>query len=375
MIPQTEADLSEAVSSATGPLRIVGGGTRNIGKPVMGDPLMTTGIMGITLYEPGALTLVARAGTPIAEIEAALAREKQRLAFEPMDYRPLLGTEGAPTIGGAIATNASGPRRIAVGAARDHMLGVRYVNGAGDVIKNGGRVMKNVTGYDLVKLLTGSRGTLGIMTEVSLKVLPDVDFEATLILHGLSTDDAVRAMSDALGSPFEVTGAAHVALADDIPSTMLRLEGFENSVRYRLSALKDRLGSRGDMSEIEGDPSKTAWRRIRDVDMFANRSGDVWRLSVRPSDAPGLVGRLGEGFHAMLDWGGGLIWVLAPDGTDLRARLSAFGGHATLIRASVATRTALPVFHPEPGPIAQLSAGLRARFDPRGILNPGLMDA
>jgi len=373
MFPETEAEISEAVKDATGPLRIVGGATRRIGKPVGGAALHMAGLAGISLYEPGALTLVAKAGTPLVEIETTLSAEKQRLAFEPLDYRALLGSDGTPTIGGAIATNASGPRRIAVGAARDHMLGVRYVDGAGTVIKNGGRVMKNVTGYDLVKLLTGSWGTLGVMTEVSLKVLPDVDFEATLILHGLSTGDAVRAMSDALGSPFEVTGAAHVARADDLPSTMLRLEGFENSVRYRLSALKDRLSGYGDISEIEGDPSKTAWRRIRDVDMFADWSGDVWRLSVRPSDAPGLVSRLGNGFHVMLDWGGGLIWVLAPEGTDLRARLGPLSGHATLIRASDTTRAALPVFHPEPTPVAQLSAGLRARFDPRGILNPGLM--
>lgn len=375
MTPQTEAELAEIVASATGPLRIIGGGTRAIGRPIAGQVLGTASLTGISLYEPGALTMVAKAGTPLEDIEAALAAENQRLAFEPVDYRPLLGTTGTPTIGGAIATNASGPRRIAMGAARDYMLGVRYVDGTGKVIKNGGRVMKNVTGYDLVKLLTGSWGTLGVMTEVSLKVLPSVDFEATLILHGLSVANAVAAMSDALGSPFEVSGAAHMAIADDLPSTMLRLEGFESSVRYRLASLKDKLAGYGDMSEVEGEPSHTAWRRMRDVDMFADWSGDVWRVSVKPSDAPGLVKRMGNDSHTALDWGGGLIWALVPEGTDLRSRLGEFGGHATLIRASDATRLALPVFHPEPATLAQLSAGLRARFDPRGILNPGLMTA
>nr|MCW1951684.1 FAD-binding protein [Octadecabacter sp.] len=144
MIVKTEQDLAEAVKSATGPLRIQGGGTRNIGNPVDGDVLSTAGLSGITLYEPGALTLVAQAGTPVAEIEAALDVENQRLAFEPMDHRALLGTKGAPTIGGVVATNASGPRRISVGACRDHLLGVRFVDGAGTIIKNGGRVMKNV---------------------------------------------------------------------------------------------------------------------------------------------------------------------------------------------------------------------------------------
>ncbi len=371
MRPASEAELADAVAGARGPLRIEGGGTRPIGAPVAGETLSVAGLSGIELYEPGALTVVAQAGTPLADLEATLAAEGQRLAFEPMDHRPLLGTEGAPTIGGVVAANVSGPRRIQVGAARDHLLGVRFVDGTGTVIRNGGRVMKNVTGYDLVKLLAGSYGTLGVLSEVALKVLPKTDVTATLRIHGLSDVGAVAAMSCALGSPFEVSGAAHLPGGG---GTLIRIEGFETSVAYRLDRLAELLGKLGEVERVT-DPKEVAriWRDIRDVAAFRDRREDVWRLSVKPSDAPELVGGLPEGSATLYDWGGGLVWAAVAPGTDLRAAIGPFRGHATLIRASEATRSALPVFQPEPGPLAAISAGLRARFDPRGILNPGLM--
>ncbi|MCG6901504.1 MAG: FAD-binding protein [Rhodobacter sp.] len=370
MSPTTEQELAEAVAAAPGALRIIGGGTTDIGKPVTGQALSVAGLSGITLYEPGALTLVARAGTPLAEIEAAAAAENQRLAFEPMDYRRLLGTSGEPTIGGVVAANISGPRRVQVGAARDHLLGVRFVDGRGAAIKNGGRVMKNVTGYDLVKLMAGSWGTLGVLSEVAFKVLPRTDVTASVLIKGLSDTDAVRAMSMALGSPFEVSGAAHDPAG---PVSMLRIEGFENSVAYRARELQRLLGWAGDIS-VENDPDAVAarWSGVRDAAAFADRPGDVWRISVKPSDGPAIVARCAAD-AVLYDWGGGLIWVLVAEGTDLRARIGAFGGHATLVRATRATRAALPVFQPEPAPLAAISAGLRAKFDPRGILNPGLM--
>ncbi len=357
MTPQTETELAQIITDASGPLHITGGGTRPIGQ-VTGTPLSTAKLSGIMLYEPGALTLVAKTGTPIAEIEATLAAQNQRLAFEPMDHRAILGTTGTPTIGGVIATNTSGPRRIAVGAARDFMLGVRFVDGSGNIIKNGGRVMKNVTGYDLVKLMTGSYGTLGVLTEVSLKVLPAVETSATYTLDGLDDATAIKALSTALGSPFEVTGATHDSVTQ---TTSLRLEGFKASVDYRAAELTKRLSTFGKLTQTPDN-----WTAIRDVTAFANQDGDVWRISVKPSDAAALAANLGA-TSVQYDWGGGLIWALTPTGHDLRAAMQTTAGHATLIRGQG------QAFHPEPAPIAAITAGLRAKFDPRNILNTGIM--
>lgn len=364
MTPNTESDLAELVAGAAGPLCIRGGGTRPLGRQVEGDVLNTTGLSGVSLYEPGALTLVAQAGTPLAEIEDLLAAEGQRLAFEPMDHRGLLKTAGVPTIGGVVAANVSGPRRIQVGACRDHVLGVRFVDGQGHVIKNGGRVMKNVTGYDLVKLMTGSFGTLGVLTEVSLKVLPRPEVAATLTLGGLDIARAVQAMSRALSSPYDVTGAAH-----GNGLTSLRLEGFAGSVAYRADQLRRALTEFGDTDLItDAEAGARHWTDIRDVTALQARSGDVWRFSVKPGDASEITARL-DPDDVIYDWGGGLIWALMPAGCDARARVGNFSGHATLVRSD----SDLPRFQPEPAPLAELATSLRRRFDPRGILNPGLM--
>jgi glycolate dehydrogenase FAD-binding subunit len=368
---RTEEDVAAFVADANGPLVIRGGGTRIVGRPVSGDVLDVSGLSGITLYEPGALTIVAKSGTPVADIETALAAENQRLAFEPYDLTGLLGTTGKSTIGGVIATNASGPRRIMAGAARDFALGVRFVDGAGQIIKNGGRVMKNVTGYDLVKLMCGSRGTLGVLTEISLKVLPAVEAQTTLILPDLTPQQAVAAMSRALGSPFEVSGAAWIDGA-----VWLRLEGFATSVDYRARSLQTVLGSFGDASRDDG----ADWTQVRDA-VPLHGCDAVWRVSVKPGDGPALVAQLPEGCTSLMDWGGGLVWVGQTGGDAaathgaLQASVAVTGGHATLIKGPDAVRAAVPVFQPEQPGLAALSAALRARFDPRGILNPGLMAA
>jgi glycolate dehydrogenase FAD-binding subunit len=371
MKPKDEAELAEMVAAAKGPLAVQGAATR--GLPLAGQVLSSSGLSGIELYEPGALTLVAKAGTPVAEIEAALAEHNQRLAFEPMDFRGLIGSKGSPTIGGVVAGNVSGPRRVMVGAARDFLLGVRFVDGTGTVIRNGGRVMKNVTGYDLVKLMAGSWGTLGILSEVAFKVLPMAETQATLLVRGVDVGAAVHAMSAALGSPFEVSGAAFDPHGQDGPVAMLRLEGFADSVDYRAGRLGDLLGGFGAV-ERTGTPEQSGdiWKSVRDVAAFHGREGDVWRVSVKPSDAPDLADRL-RAEALLFDWGGGLIWALVPEGSDLRARAGRFDGHAMLVRASAATKARLGVFQPQPPALEAISAGLRARFDPRGILNTGLM--
>ncbi len=358
MRPGTEAELAETIRSATGPVAVRGGATRSIGV-ASGDELETGGLAGVELYEPGALTLVVRAGTPLAQVEAVLAGERQRLAFEVPDMRGPLARDGVSTIGGVVAANASGPRRVQVGACRDSLLGVRFVDGTGTVIKNGGRVMKNVTGYDLVKLMAGSWGTLGVLSEVSFRVQAVPEAEATLRCEGLDVRGAVAALALAMGSPYDVSGAAWSPAS----GALVRVEGLAGSVAYRAGALLNRLGTGWDV--VEG---AALWRGIRDVSAFAGVPGAVWRVAVKPSDAPDVLAALGPVLRdVVMDWAGGLLWVLVDEGAAVRQATR--GGHATRVRGAGDG----PEFHPEAPAVAQLSAGLRAKFDPRGILNRGVM--
>ncbi len=387
LTPGDEAGLAEAVAEAASagtPLEIRGGGTRaGLGRPVHAEAtLSTAGLSGITLYEAEALTLVVKAGTPVAEVEAALAAEGQMLPFEPMDHRALLGTDGEPTIGGVVACGVSGPRRIQAGACRDAMLGVRFVNGRGEAVKSGGRVMKNVTGYDLVKLMCGSHGTLGVLSEISFKVLPKPERAVSLVIEGLDDAAAVAVLGQAMTSPFDVTGAAHVPAGEvgEGARTVLRVEGMARQGAYRAGELARILARHGTVERLEGAAHAALWREIRDVAPFAGRSGAVWRLSLKPSDAPAAVAAIRDTLacSVLYDWAGGLVWLLTAETGDagagaIRRETAALGGHATLVRASAATRAAIEVFEPEPETLARISAGLRAKFDPAGILNPGRM--
>ena len=353
MRPESETDLAQAIRDARA-LRVVGGDTRTMGGQ-LGEVLQTSGLSGIELYEPGALTLVARTGTPLAEIEQVLAAERQRLAFEVPDLRALLRREGVSTIGGVVAANASGPRRVQVGACRDALLGVRFVDGAGNIIKNGGRVMKNVTGYDLVKLMAGSCGSLGVLTEVSFKVQAVPEAQATLVAErGLA--EGLADLRSALGSPFDISGAAWIE-----GRAMIRIEGMAGSVAYRAGQLRALLG---DWHEAERDD----WHMLRDVTPFATKPGAVWRLSVKPSAAAGIIAALG--LEAICDWGGGLIWLLDPEArADVRGAVAGLG-MATLMRAAPLQDVAAQ--HPEAAGIAALTRALRAKFDPRGVFNQGI---
>ncbi len=370
MMPKTEQELAELVAGGSGPFRIVGGGTRTIGL-AEGEVLSTRGLRGVKLYEPGSLTLVVGAGTLLSEVEGLLESEGQRLAFEAPSLGGLLGVEGRSTIGGVVAGNASGPRRMVAGAARDFSLGVRFVDGRGEVVKNGGRVMKNVTGYDLVKLMSGSHGTLGVLTEVSLKTQPMPETQVSLMFEGLSADRAVALMSAALGSPFEVSGASHLPEAGGAAArTVLRLEGFEKSVSYRSGSLQVLLAPFGEAAVLEKTDSEAMWLGIRDVQRFAAAEGDVWRISTQPSKAAEIVAAINP-LDAFYDWGGGLIWALTASGTDIRPHVSS--GHATLVRAAEADKRRLGVFPPENAIVAKLSEGLRRQFDPDAKLNRGMM--
>lgn len=348
MVVGSEAELVDLLRRREGPAFVRGGGTRGIlaGK---GEALETSGLAGVRVYEPGALTLVAGAGTALAEVEAVLAGERQRLIFEPPDYRALLGWQGVSTIGGVVASGFSGPRRVQGGAVRDHVLGLRFVNGAGVAVKAGGRVMKNVTGLDIAKLLVGSHGRLGVITEVALRVQALPEAEVTLVGER-ALPEGLAALRAALASPYDVSGAGYAG-----GRAMLRIEGMAGSVAYRAGALRTRLG--GDWEVVEGEGSTNIWRELRDVTDFAGRPGNVWRVSVPPTEAEGLV--TGLEAEALFDWGGGLVWLLAPPHVDVRARVKR--GHATLVRGEGV------VFHPEPPEVARLTEGLREKFDPKGI--------
>ncbi|MFO1147623.1 MAG: glycolate oxidase subunit GlcE [Alsobacter sp.] len=389
LIPTDEAGLAAAVADAHAaktPLAIEGGGTRaGLGRPAQTEKTLSArGLTGITLYEPAELVIGARAGTPLRVVEEALAEKGQELTFEPMDHRPLLGTGGEPTVGGVAAANVSGPRRIMAGACRDSLIGVRFVNGKGEVVKSGGRVMKNVTGLDLVKLTAGSFGTLGVFSEVIFKVLPRSETMATLVLHGLDDAAAVAALSTALGSPFEVTGAAHLpADVERVPKTLIRIEGFEASVTYRVGELRRLLAAGAAADVMQGELAAQLWRSVRDAAFLAEpRDLAVWRVSIAPSKAAAALARLPAGFveRHLFDWGGGLVWIATSSAGDagaavLRAALAGSGGYATMVRAPDEVRAAVAVFEPLAPALAAVSAGIKRSFDPAGILNPGRMTA
>lgn len=376
---EAAAMVADAVARRTS-LDITGGGTRSgLGRPQTADYTMSLdALTGITLYEPAELVMGARAGTPLAEIERTLAERGQMLPFEPMDHRVLYGATGEPTIGGVFAANISGPRRLSAGAARDHLLGVTFVNGRGQLIKNGGRVMKNVTGLDLVKLSAGAMGTLGVLTEVIFKVLPAPQFIATLAFDGLDIPHASVLMSRAMGSPFDVAAAAH--LPGNPHRTLLRVEGFETSVRYRLGALRDLLAEYGVPAIIEQEATTSLWQSIRDVSILnAPANAEIWRIGIAPSKAPTAIAALSQlsGVTYVLDWAGGLIWIAAPSDAglerDFRPVIEQFVGHATLVRASAERRRTVPVYQPLAAPLMALTAGLKRSMDPDGIFNPGRM--
>jgi glycolate oxidase FAD binding subunit len=393
--PRDAKEVEEAVRWALGedkPLEIVGQGTkRALGRPSQTDlTLDLSGLTGVTLYEPQELVLSARAGTPLAEIEKLLDDNNQQLGFEPIDYGPLLGQAAwQGTVGGAIAANLSGPRRIKAGAARDHFLGVTAVTGRGNTIKSGGRVVKNVTGYDLCKLFAGSWGTLAAMTDVTLKVLPKPETEATVIVAGLDDARACAAMTAAMGSPYDVSGAAHLpdhvaSWFDGLPkpeaATALRLEGHAPSVAHRKEMLATAMKPFGAVAILDEENSRALWRSVRTVKPFATaaRERPLWRISVAPARGHELAAAITPAAQMFYDWAGGLIWVTMPfaeepDAAAVRGAIAEIGGHATLIRAPAAVRAALDVFAPEPAGLAALSKRVKESFDPKGMLNPGRM--
>jgi glycolate oxidase FAD binding subunit len=396
-------DVEEVVRAAIAseqPLEIIGHGTRRpIGHPMATNAVLdVSALNAVSSYEPNELIITVQAGAPLADVQSLIDSKNQQFAFEPMDTSSLLGASGNGTIGGMIGAGLAGPRRIRAGGARDHLLGAHAVSGFGDSFKTGGRVVKNVTGYDLCKLLTGSWGTLAVMTEVTLKVMPKPESERTLVLSGLDDVAANRAMTAALGSPYDVSGAAHLPYQAFRPATgelagiaaqgravtLLRLEGIAASVADRAASLAKTLAPFGSVDTLQDAASASVWSAIRDVEPFAASGAlgawPVWRIVCPPASGGALGQALGRetGGDVIYDWGGGLIWAALPPKPDaqaalVRARVEAAGGHASLIRASEQTRRDVDVFHPQAKGLAALSERVRHSFDPRIILNRGRM--
>jgi glycolate oxidase FAD binding subunit len=398
--PRTVKEVEDAVQWALGKsraLELVGNATkRAIGRPAQSDlTLDLSGLTGVILYEPEELVLSAQAGTPLAEIEALLAAQGQHLAFEPIDYGVLLkGAAASGSIGGTLAANLCGPRRIAAGAARDHFLGFEAVSGRGEIFKSGGRVVKNVTGYDLCKLMAGSWGTLAALTTVTIKTLPRPQTEATVILAGLDDAAAVRAMTAAMATSCDVSGAAHLpaaiagrvglGAAEGHSLTLLRLEGVAPSVANRKAVLIEALQAFGAAEACEETTSRDLWRAVRDVTPFAATPEmevrPVWRVVTVPSRGAELARMIVGAAEAdvLYDWAGGLLWLMLAPSDDagaalVRRAVSACGGQATLIRAPAATRAATDVFAPQEPALAALTRRVKQGFDPNGVLNPGRM--
>ncbi|MCH7936049.1 MAG: FAD-binding protein [Proteobacteria bacterium] len=403
--PETAEQVLDAVkwaAASESPLAVRGQGSKDaFGRAVEADhTLDLSGLSGICCYEPNELFMTAGAATTLAEIEAALRQNNQQMAFEPADLGVLLGgEEEAGTIGGAIACNLAGPRRIKAGAARDHFLGFNAVSGRGETFKSGGTVVKNVTGFDLSKLIAGSFGTLAVMTEVTFKVLPAPEKTRTVLVLGLSDQDAMKAMAKALGSSHEVSGAAHLPEAAAKVSkvshvagagrsvTAIRVEGPGPSVEHRCRALTALLRESGGIEELHSENSALLWREICDVRLLDGDGGNeggggrqVWRLSVSPMNGAGVAAKLTglSGASVFYDWGGGLIWLAMDAEPDaghekVRQAVKFAGGHATLVRAGADVRNRVPVFEPQTGALRELTARIKEGFDPKGILNPGRM--
>ncbi|MGE5539262.1 MAG: glycolate oxidase subunit GlcE [Gemmatimonas sp.] len=399
--PATLDELRDAVADAAASGRAIevrgGGSKRALGRPVRADGTLSLDrLSGVISYEPAELVLTAMAGTRLADIESLLADHSQMLAFEPPDWRRLLGADSAtPTLGGTLACNLAGPRRIKIGAARDHFLGFSGVSGHGEIFKAGGKVVKNVTGYDVSKLMAGSYGTLAALAEVTVKVVPRPEEQRTLLIAGLDDARAVAALADGLNSAHEVSAAAHLPAEAAARSavttvaaagralTVLRIEGPGASVTFRGDALRSMVASLGAVEMIDGTESERLWREIADVGSLLPTDGRaVWRVSVPPASGPAVGSTVRAACDASVfyDWGGGLIWMSVPEGGDasasaIRSAVAGTGGHATLIRAPESVRAAVAVFEPLTPPLAALTRRVKESFDPAAVLNRGRMYA
>ena len=374
--PATHEDLGDILSNAArngSRLRIRGGGSKDaIGAPTPDVPTLDMqGFAGVVDYDPPELVLTARAATPLVEIERLVASEGQMLAFEPFDHGPILGNrDRKATIGGIVAAGVAGPRRLSGGGTRDHVLGFEAASGDGTYFKAGSKVVKNVTGFDLSKLIAGSWGRLVALTQVTLKVLPEPEVRQSLVLRGLDPKAAIEVMAQALGSPAGVAAAAHLPGWEGKPATLFRVEGFENSVMDRVNTLRSQINDKGSIELLADGVGDSLWDDIRHVALLPPEQ-PLWRVVTAPGRAPSLLNALHQA-DWFWDWAGGLTWVSSEmDPGELRDAVAATGGHATLIRGDVETRTGNPAFHPPAAAVAAMESSIRRAFDPAQVFEFG----
>jgi glycolate oxidase FAD binding subunit len=370
----TEDQVIDAVKAARdwkSPLNIVGARTKRcFGRSAAswGTVLDLSGLSGVVVYEPEEMILTVKPGTKVTEIEALLAEQNQQLGFDPPDWGPLLGAPArAGTIGGAIAADVAGSGAVRYGCARDHLLGFHAVNGLGEAYKAGGRVVKNVTGFDLPKLMCGAFGTLGPLTEITLRVFPEAPLIATLAVTGVDAETGLALLRRIWSSPLEATGLAYVA-AEAV--AVIRIDGAREPLAEKLVLARNLLREH-DVLEIDGGDA--LFRELGSGAPFLDTALDVWRIAVPQASAAQVAAEIAAPLW-YADWAGGMMWVGTND-TDLHAIAAKVGGHATLLRASEETRGRVAVFPPEPPERAALTRSVKAAFDPLGLFNPGRMYA
>lgn len=376
MRPTHDDALVDAIADATRDgtrLLIAGGGSKaSIGAPVETRVLDLGGFTGIVDYDPAELVLTVRAGTPLAEVEALVRSHEQMLPFAPFDHGPIFGEPaGRATVGGVVAGGVAGSERVSAGAPRDHLLGFHAVSGRGEAFKAGGKLIKNVTGFDLSKLAAGSWGRLFAMTEMTLKTLPAPQTRATRVIEGLEPSSAVAAMAAAMASQAQIATAAHIPARARRPSlTALRVEGFGPSVAARGVMLDRLLAPYGTVETMAAGEADTFWAALTTLDLLP-RDAPLWRINVPPSGGPAVIATIEDG-DWLFDWAGGLVWLAtAADPLTIRGAAARAGGHAQLIRGDAAMRAAIPAFHPQPEGVAALEERIRRAFDPQGVFETG----
>jgi glycolate oxidase FAD binding subunit len=369
-------DFVRTAREARAPFEIVAGGTRrSVGKPVGALPLLdVSNLSGIVKYEPEELILTAAPSTSLTEINAVLATKNQRLGFDPADWSRLLGSNGVATLGGAASCDASGAGRLRHGAARDSLLGFQAVNGLGETFRGGSKVVKNVTGFDLPKLICGAYGTLSVLTELTFRVYPRPQFFAVLCLSDVTPEVGFAALRKIAHSALEPAGLAYLpgTMMGDVGqeigqgAALIKLEGASQPLEEKIALAHGLLGNT--MHRIDGDP----FGAIGCGEKFADIAGDVWRVMIAPSDAPRVAKEL-NAKHWLGDLAGGLLWLAAApsDAPRIRSLAAAAQGQAMLLRASPESRSSLGLFAPQPPALAALNRAVKAAFDPLSLFNPG----